>query len=316
MQKIVPFRKASLKSTPATAVFRFVFLLLCLSLLLYSAPASADKIKVVATIAPLADFARQVGGDKVEVTLLLPPGASPHTYEPTPKVVRELSQASLFLKIGSGLEFWADRLLKAAPANIRTVDSSAGVDLIKGLPHDHGHAHQKRDEQANTDPHIWLDPLICTQIITKIETALSRIDPSGALYYKKNAAVYQEKLRELDKEISGRTKLFRTREYVTFHSAWNYFSRRYGLKVAAVIEESPGKEPAPRHVKKIIEILKSLNTRVIFAEPQFSPKIAETIAGEAGAKVLFLDPEGGQKGRETYIEMMKYNLAVMEKALK
>ena len=95
-----------------------VFFSLCLSLLLYSVPASADKIKVVATIAPLADFARQVGGDKVEVTLLLPPGASPHTFEPTPKVVREISQARLFLKIGSGLEFWADRMLQSAPANI------------------------------------------------------------------------------------------------------------------------------------------------------------------------------------------------------
>ena len=293
-----------------------VFFSLCLSLLFSSVPASADKIKVVATIAPLADFSRQVGGNKVEVTLLLPPGASPHTYEPTPKVVREISQAGLFLKIGSGLEFWADRMLQSAPANIVIVDSSAGVDLIKGAWHNHGHDHQKQDEQANTDPHIWLDPLICSQIIMKIEAALSRIDPSNALYYKKNAAVYQEKLRELDKEISGRTRLFRTREYVTFHSAWNYFSRRYGLKVAAVIEESPGKEPSPRHVKKIIEILKRLNTSVIFAEPQFSPKIAETIAREAGSKVLFLDPEGGQKGRETYIEMMRYNLAVMEKALR
>jgi zinc transport system substrate-binding protein len=136
------------------------------------------------------------------------------------------------------------------------------------------------------------------------------------MYYKNNSMVYQARLRELDKEISGKTKLFRTREYVTFHSAWNYFSRRYGLKVAAVIEESPGKEPAPRHVKEIIDTLKSLNTRVIFAEPQFSPKVAETIAREAGAKVLFLDPEGGPKGRETYLEMMRHNLAIMEKALK
>jgi zinc transport system substrate-binding protein len=304
MQKIGAFSKT------------VVFFSLCLSLLLYSVPASADKIKVVATIAPLADFARQVGGNKVEVTLLLPPGASPHIFEPTPKVVREISQARLFLKIGSGLEFWADRMLHSAPANILIVDSSSGVDLIKGVSHDHDHDHLKHDEQTNPDPHIWLDPLICTQIITKIEAALSRTDPSNALYYKKNAAAYQEKLRELDKEISGRTKLFRTREYVTFHSAWNYFSRRYGLKVAAVIEESPGKEPAPRHVKKIIEILEGLNTRVVFAEPQFSPKIAETIAREAGAKVFFLDPEGGQKGRATYIEMMRYNLAIMEKALR
>jgi zinc transport system substrate-binding protein len=303
MQKIAPFFKA------------VVFFSLCL-FLLGSVPASADKIKVVATIAPLADFARQVGGDKVEVTLLLPPGASPHTFETTPKVVREISQARLFIKIGSGLEFWADRMLQSAPSNILVVDSSSGVDLIKGISHDHDHNYPGRGSSADTDPHIWLDPIICMQIVAKIESALSRIDPSNAGYYKANAKAYQEKLRKLDKEISARTKLFRTREYVTFHSAWGYFSRRYGLKVAAVIEESPGKEPTPRHVQKIIEILRSLNTRVVFAEPQFSPKIAEAIAREASAKVLFLDPEGGRKGRETYIQMMNYNLAILEKALR
>ena len=303
MQKIVPFS--------IRAIFVFISLAL-----LYSTPASADKIKVVATISPLADFAKQVGGDRVEVTLLLPPGASPHTFEPTPKVVREISQARLFLKIGSGLEFWADRMLQSAPPNIRIVDSSSGVDLIKGIADGHDHNFQSRTSRTNTDPHIWLDPVICMQIIAKIEAALAAADPSNAGYYKNNASVYQNKLKELDREISARTKLFRTREYVTFHSAWAYFSRRYGLKVAAVIEESPGKEPTPRHVKNIIDILKGLNTRVVFAEPQFSPKIADTIAKEAGAKVLFLDPEGGQKGRETYMDLMKYNLAMMEKALR
>jgi zinc transport system substrate-binding protein len=294
----------------------FAFFLLFF-LLLYSGHASAEKIRVVATISPLADFAKQVGGDKVEVTLLLPPGASPHTYEPTPKILREISQAEVFLKIGSGLEFWADRMLRAVSKDMEIVDSSAGVDLIRDISHTHDHSNDfDRHHGTDTDPHIWLDPTICVQIITKIEAAFSKADPSNAAYYRENAEAYKEKLRELDQEIFQRTKLFRTREYVTFHSAWNYFSRRYGLKVAAVIEESPGKEPSPRHVKKIIDILRSLDTRVIFAEPQFSPKIAETIAREAGAQVLFLDPEGGQKGRETYMELMRYNLSVMEKALK
>ena len=305
-----------------------IFFLFFLFLPFHAGQAAGDRIKVVATISPLADFARQVGGNKVDVILLLPPGASPHTYEPTPKVMREIAKARIFFKVGAGLEFWADRLINSASTSIDIVDSSAGVDLIKDISddHDQNHDHHGGDERIHADPHghdhqgvdphIWLDPVICLQIITKIETALSKADPVNALYYKKNAEVYQNKLRQLDREIAERTKLFRTREYVTFHAAWNYFSRRYGLKVAAVIEESPGKEPAPRQVKKIIEILSRLNTRVIFAEPQFSPKIAETIAREAGGQVLFLDPEGGQKGRDTYIELMRYNLAIMEKGLK
>ena len=301
------------KITPSFLLKLSIFCFSMLFLPGHASHALEAKMKVVASISPLADFVRQVGGPKVEVALLLPPGASPHTYEPTPKAIREISQSRIFFKIGSGLEFWADRMIKAAAAKIDIVDSSSGVDLIKRTYDDHTVSHE---DHANTDPHIWLDPVICMEIIHKIETALSKADPSNASYYKSNAMAYRDRLRILDREIAGRTKAFRTREYVTFHPAWNYFSRRYGLKVAAVIEEGPGKEPSPRQVKRIIEALKRLNTRVIFAEPQFSPKVAETIAREAGGQVLFLDPVGGQQQRETYIEMMKYNLAIMEKALK
>jgi zinc transport system substrate-binding protein len=301
MQKIAAFFLVK------TGIFFFLFLFLQF----HTVHASVDTIKVVATISPLADFARQVGGEKVEVTLLLPSGASPHTFEPTPKIVRKIAEASIFLKIGSGLEFWADRMIHSASTNIYIVDSSAGVDLITDIAHHDKHEHHGPEDRAHADPHIWLDPVICIQIISKIETALSTIDPPNALYYKRNAAAYQKKLRQLDKEIAERTKLFRTREYVTFHSAWNYFSRRYGLKVAAVIEESPGKEPAPRQVKKIIEILKRQNTRVVFAEPQFSPKIAETIARKR-RKVSSSILKAG-KGRIP-IALMHFNLAIMEKA--
>ena len=292
-----------------TCIFVFFFLFLPF----HTVPASGDKIKVVASITPLADFVKQVGGDHVAVTLLLPPGASPHTYEPTPKIVREISQARIFFKIGSGLEFWADRLIKTAAVSIDVVDSSSGVELIR---YTSSNKHDGHQHSATTDPHIWLDPVICIEIIGKIETALSKNDPANASFYKNNASMYREMLRKLDKEIAEKTKLFRTREYVTFHPAWNYFSKRYDLKVAAVIEEGPGKDPSPRHIRKIIEELKKLNTRVVFAEPQFSPKIAETIAKEAGGQVLFLDPVGGQKDKETYIKMMHYNLSIMETALK
>jgi len=302
-------QKTGISFTLQTALILFFFIVMPL----HAVQASGGEIKVVASITPLADFVKQVGGNKVDVVLLLPPGASPHTYEPTPKVIHEISKSKIFFKIGSGLEFWADRMIKAASSKIAVVDSSEGVDLIKDTFHSHAISH---DDHEIADPHIWLDPIICIEIIAKIETALSKADPSNALYYRINATAYREKLRKLDKEIEEKTKAFRTREYVTFHPAWNYFSRRYGLKVAAVIEEGPGKEPTPKHIRRIIGDLKKLSTRVVFAEPQFSPKVAETIAGEAGARVFFLDPIGGQKHKETYIEMMKYNLSIMEKALK
>ncbi|HWR88834.1 MAG TPA: metal ABC transporter substrate-binding protein, partial [Dissulfurispiraceae bacterium] len=107
-------------------------------------------------------------------------------------------------------------------------------------------------------------------------------------------------------------------EYVTFHPAWNYFSQRYGLRVIGVIEESPGKEPTARHIARIVKDLKRLGARVVFAEPQFNPAVAEAIAREAGARVLFLDPVGGPNlpDRDTYVKLMQYNLSQMERAMK
>ncbi|MGE5299401.1 MAG: metal ABC transporter substrate-binding protein [Acidobacteriota bacterium] len=279
----------------------------------HTSSASDNKLRVVASITPLADFARQVGGEKVQVALLLPPGASPHTFEPTPRTMQEISQAKIFIRIGAGLEFWADRLIAAAAPAIKTVDCSRGVELLGG--HVNGPDREHDSDVAGADPHIWLDPIICIGIIRKIEDAFSGADPSNSSYYKRNAAVYISKLSALDREIAERVKTFRTREYVTFHPAWNYFSKRYGLKVAAVIEESPGKEPSAKHIDKILRLIKKMKTRVVFAEPQFSPKIAEAIAKEAGGRVLFLDPEG-TKGRESYIALMHYNLSVMEQAMK
>jgi len=284
------------------------FFFIIVSLLFNTVHASADKIKVVTTITPLADFARQVGGGKADVTLLLPAGASPHTYEPTPKAVQEISKAKIFIRIGAGLEFWADKLVSAAARDVITVTCSEGIDLIKGEEHDHA--------LSNVDPHIWLDPVICIKIIKKIEDAFSRADPSNSSFYKRNASEYIVRLVSLDREISEKVRTFRTKEYITFHSAWNYFSRRYGLRVAGVIEEGPGKEPTSRHIGEILRLIRGLKTRVVFAEPQSSTRIAEVLAKEAGAQVLILDDLGGQKGRETYLDLMKYNLAVMEKAFK
>jgi len=274
----------------------------------HTSSASDNKLKVVASIAPLADFARQVGGDKVDVTLLLPPGASPHTYEPTPKTMQEISQAKIFIKIGAGLEFWADKLVAAAAKGVVTVDCSRGVALIQA------HDHEKHGE-GNVDPHYWLDPLIAIGMVKKIEEAYAKADPADSSYFAQRASSYIAGLTALDKQIAETVKTFRTREYVTFHPAWNYFSRRYGLTVAGVIEEGPGKEPTARHIDRILRELRRLKIRVVFAETQFSPRMAEAIAREAGGRVLMLDPIGGQKERVTYIGMMKYNLALMKEAM-
>jgi len=288
---------------------KYLISAILLSVLLFSADRShAERIKVIASITPLADFVKQVGGENIDVKVLLPPGASPHTFEPTPKAIRDVSNAKIFIKIGAGLEFWAEKIISASGnKKLIIVDSSSGVSLIKET-----HSHNT----SAGDPHIWLDPLIAITIVTKIEGALIEADPGHAEYYKKNAGRYRDQLSRLDREISDKARTLKIKEYVTFHPAWNYFSKRYGLRVAGVIEESPGKEPGPKHIAGIIRDIKRIGSRVVFVEPQFNPKVAEVIARESGAKVLYLDPIGGEKGRETYIDMMRYNISAIESVMK
>jgi zinc transport system substrate-binding protein len=276
-------------------------LLLTLSFITLSADTSSGAthtLRVVASIAPLADFARQVGKDRVAVTLLLPPGTSPHTYEPTPRIITSISKADVFITIGSGLEFWADRLMT-------TLDNSVTVVTFTDL-----------QEAFPGDPHVWLDPLISIEIVHKIKDAFSKRDPEHASFYSQQAAHFIKELRSLDKEISDSVAGFRTRSFVTFHNAWSFFAKRYGLTITGVIEEGPGKEPTAKHLDSILDDLKRSDTRIVFAESQFNSRVAEAVAREAGGVVLILDPIGGQKERVTYIDMMRYNLQVMEQVMK
>lgn len=299
-----------------------VILLALLSALALTVPAFArdSRIKVVASILPLADMAKQVGKDKVRVVTLLPPAASVHTFEPTPKQMMELRDAKLFVKVGAGLEFWAERVVNAAAnRDLAVADLSKGMPLIHGVHgHEEGRKGRPREKSARSaDPHYWLDPVLAKQMADHIADALGKVDPDNAKHYAENAGQYKKELDKLDQEIVQKVRRFRTKEYVTFHSAWNYFARRYGLRVAGVIEEAPGREPSPGHVAALVKDLRRMNARVVFAEPQFSPRIAEAIAKEAGARVLFLDPLGASNApdRDTYLKLMRYNIDQMERAM-
>lgn len=298
---------------------RLAQILICWFFILVANSSYAERMKVVVSIYPLGDITKQVGGEKIDVKVMLPPGASPHTFEPTPFEMMELHNARVFVKIGAGLEFWAEKMLNASGSKgLIVVDASSGLPLIRVI-HSHGLAETpKKSKLESADPHVWLDPVFVTMIVDKIADALSRADPYGKAYYTERAEKYKRDLETLHNEISERVKSFKVKEYVTFHPAWDYFSTRYGLRVAGVIEESPGREPGPKHIAKIVNRIKKLKSKVVFAEPQFNPKISEVIAKEAGAKVLFLDPIGGPniKGRDTYMGLMRYNLSVMEEAMK
>lgn len=287
-------------------------ILLLASLATCAAPPASDKVLVVATIFPLADFARNVGGDRVEVTTLLPSGVNPETYEPTPDKVKSIAKAKLFVFNGAGLEVWVQKIVEsAANPKLLVVETSQGLPLIKEEDE-----HEQKHHGVN--PHVWLDPRLAQRQVAAIRDALIQLDPGHRDYYAGNATKYQAELEALDKEIREEVNSFSTKQFITFHAGWPYFAARYGLTLAAVIEEAPGKEPSPAYVKEVIDMARRVKAKAIFAEAQFNPKAAETIAAESGAQVLLLDPMGGPEveGRNSYLKMMRYNLRQMSRALK
>ncbi|MFN3479185.1 MAG: metal ABC transporter substrate-binding protein [Thermodesulfovibrionales bacterium] len=277
-----------------------------------SAASGQERVEIIVSIYPLKDIVEQVGGEKVRVDFIIPPGASPHTFEPKPSDMKKLNRAEAIFLIGGGLEFWSEKVIKSLSKRPRVEILSKGLPLLR---EDHGHENK---EKEIFDPHIWLDPVMVMMMVDRIRDTLIDLDRSNKTYYIQNTTSFKRELERLHSRITESVKGFRTREFVTFHSAWNYFSRRYGLKVIEIIEESPGKEASPAHIARIIEAIRRTKSTVIFAEPQFNPKAAETIARETGARLFFLDPIGGPhiKGRNSYIGLMNYNLSVLEKALR
>jgi zinc transport system substrate-binding protein len=261
-------------------------------------------VLVAASIAPLADFVRQVGGDRVDVFTLVPPGASPHTYELAPRQVVRVAKARLLVLNGVGLEYWANKLVAAAgnPA-LQVVDTSQGISLLDLGP-------------RGANPHVWLDVRQAILQVQHVSDALIKADPGHAAEYEANTATYRKQLERLDAEIAAEVAAWTHHEFIAFHPAWIYFARRYGLEQAAVIEKSPGREPSPAEIAGIVRTARRIGARAIFAEPQFSPKAAATIAEECGARVVFLDPLGGSSHSQTYVDLMRYNVTQMASALR
>jgi len=305
------FKMGRRVTTTVRVLLVTVLLLAALGAVGCSQKSSSDKLTVVATIFPLADFVKNVAGDKVDVITLLRPGDSPHTYEPTSRDMKAVAQATLLVVNGAGLDFWVEKLKSAASDNMVVVDTSAVLAeeglLLSGDEHDGG-----------VNPHYWLDPVLAQKQVEAIASALIAADPDNKDFYLENAADYIAELQSLDEEIKSITQSFSSREFITFHPAWTYFAKRYGLVEAAVIEEAPGKEPTIDEQRQIIDLVRELKVKAIFAEPQFSTKAADAIAADSGAEVLLLDPIGGPglAGRDSYIALLRYNVGQMGEAMR
>lgn len=266
------------------------------------------RLLVAASIAPMYNFSREVGGDLVRVELLVPPGASPHVYQLTPDQMEVISDAKVLVLNGGGLEFWADKAVDAADnPDLLVIKTAGGLKLVDETDEHEGH--------GGGNPHVWLDPIDAIHQVEAIRDAFIKADPKHKQQYTQNTDEYIKKLRALDRDIREQVSTFSSKRFVAFHAAWIYFAQRYGLDQAAVIEESPGKEPSAQHIRSIVDTVRTSKVRAVIAEPQLSPKAAQVIAEETRAKVVTLDPMG-QPPDYSYIDMMRKNVARLAKVMK
>ncbi|MGC8775670.1 MAG: metal ABC transporter solute-binding protein, Zn/Mn family [Chlorobaculum sp.] len=256
-------------------------------------PAS-DKIRVIASIEPLAWFAERIGGDRVAVSVMIPAGGNPHTYEPTPKQMEEVSRANLFVKAGSGVEFELDWMQRLVDLNksMTVCNASEGVTLLPMSAEKHEHEHEESAEEhhdhGNFDPHFWLSAANARLIAKNVERSLAAVDPAGKEYYAANATVLDKELQALDGEIRAQLGGVKNRRFLVFHPAWGYFAHEYGLEQIAAEEE--GKTLTPRQMQQVIEQARSAGIRVVFVSPQFSSAQADAIARDIGGQTVTVDP--------------------------
>lgn len=308
-----------------SVIIRIVVFIILLSGV--NAKLSAANLKVVASIYPLAHFAGEVGGSLADITNIMPPGVEPHEFEPTPRDISRIYKADIFLFHGAGLDPWAHRIsydLEKEGVLVREISRHFTLLKISREEHrdeDHPANDEHVYEYGNSDPHIWLDPLLALREVEIIRDAFIEVDPNHKEAYTDNCSTYINALIQLDKEYREGLQSCDLREIIVTHDAFHYLAERYHLLVHAIMSISPEEAPSPRKLVELSKLVREKGITHIFSEPLMSPKLAETLAGETGAKMLVLNPLGGLTEEDirrggTYISVMKENLRNLRTALK
>lgn len=293
------------------------FLSLALLVLLISAAGCANnpgsqksetgKLNVCASFYPMYDFAKKVGGDKADVSLMVPAGTEPHDWEPSTSDIVALEKADVFVYNGAGMEMWAQDILSSlGNKSLTVVEASKGVTFIA--------------QGASSDPHVWLDPKFAKVELGNIKDTFAAIDPGNASYYEDNYTKYAAEFDELDADMRAALSACPKKDIVVAHQAFSYLCSAYGLNQIAIEGVSAESEPDPARMAEIVTLVKEKGVNVIFFEELISPKVAQSIASETGAEVAVLNPLEGLSEQdiasgEDYISVMRKNLEQLKKAL-
>ncbi|QXE90504.1 zinc ABC transporter substrate-binding protein [Geomonas subterranea] len=281
------------------------------------------KLQVVTTLFPLYDFARTIGGDRADVTLLLPPGVEPHSFEPRPEDVVRVNRADLFVYTNAAMEPWAANIISGIDqGKVEVVEGGKGIALRQGPV-----SEQHRGERANahegkgSDPHIWLDFDNARAIARNILAAYVARDPRNKTFYQQNAAKLDGQLAALDQRFKD--TLARCPKKVLLHGghyAFGYLARRYGLQYISASAVNADAEPTPAKLAELVQVMRREHLNYVYTEELLSPRLAETIARETGAKVLMLRAghnvtrDDLQRG-VTFISLMEENLQNLKTGL-
>ena len=271
-----------------------LFFLIALSLPVIG---SAERLPVHVSVLPLKTFVEKIGGDHVDVRLMIQPGQSPATYDPTPRQISTLANSVLYIRAGVPFEkAWMERIRSVNP-NMLVLDARAGIDLriieLHENDHDNEHHFFKRRADAHQgasrhDPHVWTSPPLVKRMAGNIRDALTELDPANGQDYALNFNAFATELDRLDFDIRTRLKGVTMRKFMVYHPAWGYFADTYGLKQVPI--EKEGKEPGARRLTALIEQAKREHVRAIFVQPQFNKKSAEQVALAIGGRVVVIDP--------------------------
>jgi zinc/manganese transport system substrate-binding protein len=298
---------------------RAILTILAIAVFTAFGPAQAqERINIVATFSILGDFARNVGGDRVNVTTLVGSNSDTHVYTPTPSDAKKITDAKLVIVNGLGLEGWLPRLVKSSGGKAVAVVSTQGIAPRKI---EAGEAPSQNHDSGSADPHAWQSVVNAKIYIANIRDALIAADPAGADAYKANADAYLLKLDALDREVREAAMKIppERRSVISTHDAFGYFAATYGVQFVAPQGVSTESEPSARDIAAIITQIKKRKIPAVFLENVSDPRLMRRIASETGAKIggtLYSDSLTEEKGpAPTYIDMVRHNIKTLTSAL-
>ncbi|HXV38155.1 MAG TPA: zinc ABC transporter substrate-binding protein [Nitrosopumilaceae archaeon] len=269
--------------------------------------AEKRQLKVLASFYPLYEFTKIIGGEKIDVSAIVPSGIEPHDWEPTIQDLQKMQNADMIVINGVGLEPWITKLVSVNP-DILVVDASNRIPLLEKDKH-------MFNNKSQNDPHIWLDPVLAKKQIQNIVDGLIIIDPQNSDYYQENAHAYNTKLNLLDNKIRNELSICVKKDFLAFHDAFSYFANEYDLNQNTIIGVNPSDEPTAVTLQQIVQKAQNLDLHIIFTEEAVNPRISEVIADEIGAKVLTLSPIEIYEKNSDYIKRMEQNLSNLKEEL-